>query len=179
MARLAVMNEETARALQSLAQLKSCRFKTYLAAKSLNKYLKREPKTEKVVFLNVDIVIYGTQTCRISAGRSLSSARIYLQHPSRQDNDTEYDNPHFLRLVDLFASSSLSSPSISRTLTPINDKAASDTGNAIPRKENQDKSFTAEALFQTKVAKIFGSLTRSKNLKRLEADVKITTPLLP
>lgn len=40
-----------------------------------------------------------------------------------------------------------------------------------------EKDLSANLRFQRRVAGIFNSLTRYKSLKRLEADVKITTPL--
>jgi SWI/SNF-related matrix-associated actin-dependent regulator of chromatin subfamily A3 len=121
----------------------------------------------------VDIVIYGSPEIRKGVGRLLSAARIYLQHPCHQDPNTEYDNPHFLNLTDLSTMSTLPH-STSGSQTPLD---TSETASTLFGESSEDR--TIEETLQSKLSKVFNSLTRYKTLKRLEADIKITTPLLP
>jgi len=169
---IAVMNEETSRVLRDLSSFDSCRFQVFVGDGSWT--FLRGPRKDACQdrFMPVDIVIYGSPELGKSVGRLLSSARIYLQHPCHQDPKTEYENPHFLNLMTL-STTSTSFRSGSGAQTPLKN---SETSIADSADFNEDITM-AEAL-QTKLAKVFGSLTRYKTLKRLEADIKITTPLL-
>jgi hypothetical protein len=169
----AVMNEETSRVLRDLSSFDSCRFQVFLQGGSRNLSRKTLKDADKDRFMPVDIVIYGSPEIRKSVGCLLSSARIYLQHPCHQDPKTEYDNPHFLNLTDFSTTSTLSRP-ISGAHTPLE---ISETPIASSGESSGDMRM-AEAL-QAQLAKVFSSLTRYKTLKRLAADIKITTPLLP
>ncbi|KUJ07728.1 uncharacterized protein LY89DRAFT_351881 [Mollisia scopiformis] len=172
---LAVMNEKTARVLHELSQIESCRFRVYLSADIYASIFVKDVKSEKKIVLQVDIVIYGAHTSKWSVGCLFADSKIYLQHPCYQDVDTPYDNPHVLVITDLLASSSLSSPALSRTRTPVSEfEELMMTTNT-----DTDDSIRSQDLLQRQVGKVFGSLTRFKSLKRLEADIRVTTKLLP
>jgi SWI/SNF-related matrix-associated actin-dependent regulator of chromatin subfamily A3 len=128
------------------------------------------PGKDKI--MSVDIVIYGSPEIRKTIGHLLSSARIYLQHPYHQDPNTDYDNPHFLKRTDLSIASALPTPA-SGSRAPLNDSDPP----LIPTGEPSQDLIEGKA-HQTKLDKVFSSLTRYKTLKRLKADIKITTPLL-
>ena len=172
---VAVFNEETGQALRNVKDLFSTRFQAYSTAKDWDALLAREPKHDTKTIFRVDIVIYGSEEVRETVGKRLSSARIYLQHPCFQESDTEYDNPHFLRLErvpNLIASSD----SFSDGFVPVD----------LQKQPNVAFSENASTLEQLprnqvhrKIAGVLDSLTRSKNLKRLVGDIKILTKLLP
>jgi SWI/SNF-related matrix-associated actin-dependent regulator of chromatin subfamily A3 len=169
---VAVLNEVTSKALRDLSMLESCRFQV-LVADDLRVILQGTHKNkEKDKFMHVDIVIYGLPEIGTSVGCLLSSARIYLQHPCYQDPYTKYANPHFLTLDDLFITSTHPSP-VSGRRSQRNDSWT------LTRSTGNSEDSSMREAFQTEIAKVFSSLTRYKTLKRLEADIKITTPLLP
>lgn len=172
---LAVMNEKTARVLYGLSQVESCRFRVYMSAERYASLPIKDVKIEKKIVLQVDIVIYGADTCKSSVGRLFSDSKIYLQHPCYQDPDTSYDNPHVLVITDLLAGSSLSSPALSRTRTPVNDLE----DLIMTTYTEADDSNRSQDLLHRQMGKVFGALTRFKSLKRLEADIRVTTQLLP
>jgi hypothetical protein len=168
------MNQETTKVLQALSGLDSCRFDAYLTTVARDDVLKKKAKTEKNTFLLVDIVIYGPKPIRNSIDCLMSSARIYLQHPCYREPNTEYDNPHFLNVTDLVTGSDALTSTNSRARTPL---TVSEDVRMLARESEEE--VRTQAQFQKRVATVFGSLTRFKTLKRLEADVKITTSLYP
>jgi SWI/SNF-related matrix-associated actin-dependent regulator of chromatin subfamily A3 len=170
---IAVMNEETSKILRDLSSFDSCRTQVFIGESSRISLHGARKDAGKERFMQVDIVIYGSPEIRKSVGRLLSAARIYLQHPCHQDPNTEYDNPHFLDLTDLSTTSTLTR-GISGSHTPLGASETLMTSSGEP-----GESSTMGDALQTKLARVFNSLTRYKTLKRLEADIKITTPLLP
>ena len=170
---IAVLNEETAKVLRDLSSFPSCRTQVFVGEGSRLFTQRNRKDTGKDRFMPVDIVIYGSPEIRKGVGRLLSAARIYLQHPCHQDPNTEYDNPHFLNLTDLSTMSTLPH-STSGSQTPLD---TSETASTLFGESSEDR--TIEETLQSKLSKVFNSLTRYKTLKRLEADIKITTPLLP
>ena len=172
---IAVLNQETGKVLQDLSSIKSCRFEAYLATNSTSKILlPKDAKGQKKQFLELDIVLYGSDAVRNSIGTLLSRARLYLQHPCFKDPDTEYDNPHVLDLTNLFAESGVSTPENLGAKVPTiipSDLSIHSSGD-------QD-SVSANEELRNKLSRVFNSLTRYKSLTRLEADIKVTTPLLP
>lgn len=170
----AVMNEETAKVLRILSSLENCLLKVHITTEAAAPFLKDPTRYKKNMLLPVDIVVYGPKTIRQSVDHILSSARMYLQHPCHQDSNTYYDNPHFLKATDIAAPSRVLMKSLSGIQSSPND---SEIENGSPTDIIPEKDLSANLRFQRRVAGIFKSLTRYKSLKRLEADVKITTPL--
>lgn len=170
---IAVLNEQTTKVLQNLLAIDSCRLRVYTSVESPDVPEEKKTTADRTSYLSVDIVIYGSTTVRRSIGTLLSSARIYLQHPCYQDPNTEYDNPHVLDLTKMFANSGLSTPSRSGNQTPN----AYVNAVTFSRNENVDSEDSQSKLYQ-KLSKVFGALTRPKSLKRLEADIRVTTTLL-
>jgi SWI/SNF-related matrix-associated actin-dependent regulator of chromatin subfamily A3 len=170
---IAVLNEETAKVLRDLSSFPSCRTQVFVGEGYHLVTQGNRKDTGKEKFMPVDIIIYGSPEIRKGVGRLLSAARIYLQHPCHQDPNTEYDNPHFLNLTDLSTMSTLPR-STSGNQTPLD---TSETPSTLFGESSQ--GMTIEENLQSKLSKVFNSLTRYKTLKRLEADIKITTPLLP
>ncbi|KAG4433274.1 hypothetical protein IFR05_011244 [Cadophora sp. M221] len=171
---MAVLNEETAKVLRNLSIMKSCQFKGYLSTSTGSKISpEQHGKGSSKVYILVDIVIYGSDSIRNSVGTLLSCAKTYLQHPCFQDPNTEYDNPHVLDLSRLFRSSSLSTPNSTETKPAL--VISSDVG--VPSVLLTDSDHANDQL-KSNLSRVFNSLTRFKSLKRLEADIKVTTPLL-
>jgi hypothetical protein len=172
---IAVMNAETSRVLRDLSSFGSCRFQVFVGDGSRTSLRRTGKDADQDRFMLVDIVIYGSLEIRKSVGRLLSSARIYLQHPCHQDPNTDYDNPHYLNLTDLSSTSTLFR-SVSGTHTP---SEITKTPVVSSAESSEDMTMAEADALRTKLAKVFSSLTRYKTLKRLEADINITTTLLP
>jgi SWI/SNF-related matrix-associated actin-dependent regulator of chromatin subfamily A3 len=170
---IAVLNEETSKMLRHLSNFDSCRTQAFVGEGSSLLLRGNRKDTGKDRFMPVDIVIYGSPKIRKSVGGLLSAARIYLQHPCHQDPNTVYDNPHFLNLTDLSTMSTLPR-STSGSQTPLDTSETPTTSFG-----ESSEGMTREETLQSKLSIVFNSLTRYKTLKRLEADIKITTPLLP
>lgn len=170
---VAVLNEATSKILQDILAMKNCYFKAYIAEDDWDDFGDSESKTEKNTYLSVDIVLYGPQEMRNTVGKLLSKARTYLQHPCHQESNTLYDNPHVLKLVDSLPQFQSTQPS-----TPPFTMVQSNY-DTTEIAETQIEEGSPQSQILRKVATVFESLTRSKNLSRLEADVRIKTPLLP
>lgn len=170
------MNEQAAKVLNEITQIDSCRFRVYVSTENYTSLAMRDSKSEKKIVLQVDIVIYGGEDNKLIVGQHLSNSKIYLQHPCYQDPDTRYDNPHVLAITDLLASSSLAtSTTPSTTQTPVKD-AENILWNADA---SLDDTTESQDVLERQMGKVFESLTRFKSLKRLEADIRVTTQLLP
>jgi hypothetical protein len=170
---IAVLNEETAKVLRHLSSFDSCRTQVFVGEGSRLSTQGNRKDTGKDRFIPVDIVIYGSPEIRKSVGCLLSAARIYLQHPCQQDPNTEYDNPHFFNLTNLSTMSTLPR-SMSGSQTPLDTSETPTTSFG-----ESSEGMTIEETLQSKLSKVFNSLTRYKTLQRLEADINVTTPLLP
>jgi SWI/SNF-related matrix-associated actin-dependent regulator of chromatin subfamily A3 len=168
------MNEETAKVIKILSSLDTCVLKVYVAVEAAAPFIKDPARVNRGILLPVDIVVYGQKPIRHSVGHILSSARMYLQHPCHQDPNTYYDNPHFLKAADISTSSGM----VVKALSGIHASAGdSDIEAMSPDDKIPEDDLPANVRFQRKIDGIFNSLTRYKSLKRLEADVRITTPL--
>jgi SWI/SNF-related matrix-associated actin-dependent regulator of chromatin subfamily A3 len=110
---------------------------------------------------------------RDSVGDLLSSARIYLQHPCCQVPDTDYDKPHFLKLTGLPSSNRQHVDSrLASSITLGDSHLHVEANDSIAEVSKQDE-------LRRTIGKVFESLTRSKKLNRIEADIRITRKLLP
>lgn len=170
---LAVLNDKTTAALQEFLDFPNCYFRTYISHDQWKELLQSGDKNDKVVYILVDIVLYGSYENRNAVGQKLSCARIYLQHPYHQEPNTLYDNPHVLKFDDF-------EPALrhSNTHTPLAAiRESSPIDHSIINFQSDDNSPAAQ--IRRKVATVFNSLTRSKSLKRIEADLRIRTPLKP
>jgi SWI/SNF-related matrix-associated actin-dependent regulator of chromatin subfamily A3 len=147
--------------------------KLYINAEARAPFLKGSTKNGNAL-TQVDVVVYGQKSIRLDVGQILSSARMYLQHPYHQDPNTYYDNPHVLRTTDI---TTRSHPAVK--FLPVLDMVSDDSDiEVVPSHDSTSQhDLPANERFQRRVAGVFNSLTRFKSLKRLEADIKITTPL--
>ncbi|TVY27092.1 DNA repair protein RAD5A [Lachnellula hyalina] len=170
--RFAVLNEGVAKVLRDISALSNCRFDAYLEFEEWRSLLESLCKSEKHNFFPIDIIIYGSKSIRTGIGTLLSDSKIYLQHPCYEEPDTDYDNPHFLKLDGLSSALQSSSGSlesgkqiISKDILGFNNKPVDE--------------LTTQSQLRRRMATVYDSLTRSKKLERIEADIRITTELLP
>ncbi|TVY78219.1 DNA repair protein RAD5A [Lachnellula suecica] len=159
MEKFAVLNEEVAGVLRNISLMSSCRFEPYLEAAEWETVLESLTNPEKNTYFPVDVVLYGPKAARDGVGILLSNARIYLQHPCYEEPDTEYDNPHFLKLSSL--------------------TSALEPGDTIVLGSEPVEEITTTSQLRRRMATIYDSLTRSTKLERIEADIRVTTKLLP
>lgn len=169
---IAVLNEETSKILAATNLLQSFRFQAYSETDPWDNLIANKDKIDTKTVLFVDIVLYGSEEIRDEVGSILSLSRVYLQHPCYQEPRTEYDNPHFLKFSNppTIAFPTVTIPLAAFPLTPGN---VSSLEAVSPGDQN------SRAQVRRRVAGVLDSLTRSQNLKRLEADIRIITPLLP
>lgn len=168
---VAILNDETTAALQNISKFSKCYFKTYISQDEWKDLVRCVRIKDRKLYVLVDIVFYGSHEDRNTVGQELSSNRIYLQHPYYQEADTLYDNPHVLKLDGLIPTSKLSN-----TRNPITTPSEALSFNqGFLDLEHEDNS--PDAQVRRKIATVLNSLTRSKHLKRIEADIRIRTPL--
>jgi SWI/SNF-related matrix-associated actin-dependent regulator of chromatin subfamily A3 len=170
--RLAVLNEATSKVLQEFLAIQGSYFKSYIADENMDEFLNDREKTDKKFYSVIDIVLYGPPEARDRVGKLLSIARAYLQHPCYQEANTSYDNPHILKFTTLDTT-----PQTFQTSTPPRPNALIDSEMADADEIHLEEE-SPHSRVQRKVATVFDSLTRSKNLKRIERDIRIKTPLL-
>jgi SWI/SNF-related matrix-associated actin-dependent regulator of chromatin subfamily A3 len=166
------LNEATSKVLQEFSAIQGCFFKSYIADENMDEFLNNREKTDRKFYSVIDIVLYGPSEARDRVGKLLSIARTYLQHPCYQEANTSYDNPHVLKFTNLDTT-----PRTFQTSTPPRPSTQIDS-EMVDADEIHLEEESSHSQVQRKVATVFDSLTRSKNLKRIEGDIRIKTPLL-
>jgi hypothetical protein len=170
--KLAVLNEATSKVLQAFSAIKGCYFKSYMTVENVDEFLNDREKTDKKFFSVIDVVLYGPSEARDEIEKLMSESRTYLQHPCYQEAGTSYKNPQVLEFTTFDAS-----PQQLQTATPLWTNTQLDSEMA-DMAEIQVEEEIPQSQIRHKVATVFDSLTRSKNLKRIEGDMRIKTPLL-
>ncbi|KAF5875192.1 putative snf2 family dna-dependent atpase protein [Botrytis fragariae] len=163
----AILNEKTGRVLCQMKNL-GCHFETLPSTAELN----HELAAERKMYIYVDVTVAGPKNICNAVGTLLSTAKFYLQHPetTQIEKYAEYQNPHFLTFDKAPRSMIMESE---RPLA-INSSNEYSLGVDIDAKEDN----RLQPKLHKKVTKILNSLTRGQNLKRIEANIKIITPLL-
>jgi SWI/SNF-related matrix-associated actin-dependent regulator of chromatin subfamily A3 len=80
---------------QRICQIANVRLSAYIPIADCLKCIGKANRQRDSI-MQVDINIYGPATVREQVSQSLSSDRLYLQHPKYRDPDFEYNNPHML-----------------------------------------------------------------------------------
>lgn len=160
---LAMINDRIGPALRSVWELETIEFRIHTSAGIWDSAQRERKPGKKKLYIAVSINIYGDSSIQNQVGTSLSSAQLYLQHPDFLETGCEYDNPHFVSIPGVRPSLASSSP---------DKKKSRATSKFSPEPESDQNNF------QNEIAVVFNSLTRAKCLKRLEADMRIKTPLL-
>lgn len=86
--------------LQRICQIAGVHLNAYISIADCLKCIGKAKK-ERDSIIQVDINVYGPAHLRAQVGQSLSSDRLYLQHPKYRDPDFLYKNPHMLDYQDL------------------------------------------------------------------------------
>ncbi len=99
---MAVLDETTTRALFEFEKMTGCQYDLYAKGKELLAAASEHQAGKKNIEFSVSLVLYGPQESRSEAGRLLSKARQYLQHPSYiRPGVSKYDNPHIIIFPEL------------------------------------------------------------------------------
>ncbi|APA16180.1 hypothetical protein sscle_16g109500 [Sclerotinia sclerotiorum 1980 UF-70] len=163
-ANFAVLNKKTTRVLCQMKNI-GCHFET-------NSSKLGHDSTEKRTYHYIDITVAGPKNIGDVIGTLLSAKKIYLQHPemARLEKYVQYYNPHFLSFDNVPSCNVVDS----RKLHAINFYSEYSLNT-----ESDTRSDTQlKPKLYNRVAKIFDSLTRYRNLRRVEVVVKIMTPLM-
>jgi hypothetical protein len=160
---LALINEKVGPALRSICELETIEFRGYASPSTWNSPQSNQKSSKKKIYVAIDINLYGDESIQKQVGASLSSAQLYLQHPEFLELGCKYHNPHFVFIPNVRPSLASSSP----------DKKKPRTASKFsPEPESDENDFLNE------IVVVFNSLTRSRCLKMLEADMRIKTKLL-
>ena len=162
---VAVLNEQTGQTLKTLQESCSISYKAYSSVHQWNKLSRSSKKAGKDLYVDIDINIYGFKDARTAVGQHLSSKQIYLQHPGYQDESTIYDNPHFLQI-----------PGVTPDRDTLDAKAL---GDEVVKGDGEESRTSTQIRIDETVTAVFESLTRLNCLKRVEADSRVRTTLLP
>ncbi|KAH8812889.1 SNF2 family N-terminal domain-containing protein [Xylogone sp. PMI_703] len=159
---LAMINDGAGSGIRSIWGLETIEFRIYVSNSTWNP-ADTEQKPRKKLYVAVNINIYGDSSIYDEVGRNLSSAKLYLQHPDILGTGYEYNNPHVVSI-----------PNVLPNLTNSSlEKKNSRPGSELPTEPESTLND-----FQNEIAVVFSSLTRASYLKRVEADIRIKTPLL-
>ncbi|KAF7918224.1 uncharacterized protein EAE98_009836 [Botrytis deweyae] len=163
----AILNEKTGRLLCQMKNL-GCHFETIPSTAELN----HELAAERKMYIYVDVTVAGPKNICNAVGTLLSTAKIYLQHPETMQIEkyTDYQNPHFLSF-DKAPRSMIMESEQPHTINSSNEYSLGIDMDA--REDNR-----LQPKLHKKVTKILNSLTRGQKLKRIEANIKIITPLM-
>lgn len=163
----AILNEKTSQVLCQMKNL-GCRFDTSPSMESSG-----DVSTEKQIYRYIDVIVAGPKDISDTIGTLLSTKKIFLQHPEMKQlmQYAEYENPHFLRFDNVPR----------RLIMDSEEPNAShfDEVYSLDMDWDVKHDMRFQPKLQNKVTKILNSLTRCRNLKKIEADLRIITPLLP
>ncbi|KAK3394983.1 SNF2 family N-terminal domain-containing protein [Podospora didyma] len=99
---IAVLDQATARALVDFEKLPGCQYDLFTRRKELLAAATGHQADKKNIEFAVFFVLYGPQHEQREAGRVLSKARQFLQHPSYMRHGvSKYDNPYMVSFTDL------------------------------------------------------------------------------
>ncbi|KAJ8062491.1 hypothetical protein OCU04_009021 [Sclerotinia nivalis] len=167
----AVLSHHTGRALSDIRKLGPIYFVFHLLVGDVPG-ISQTPR-EKDAYIMLDIIIFGSRDFGADISEILSSKRLYLQHPGPLKENIEYENPHFLKFEP-----SLSGVAEAAHAEFSNIDISTTPPSIAPTTIRSDDEAALQPRLQNEVKKILNSLTRSKSLKRIEADIRINTPLL-
>lgn len=118
-------------------------------------------KAKKDVYISVDINICGRRNLANEVSKNLNSSGLFLQHPDCLE-ELYYENPHSVTIPGLKPSEDAFSRLGSESSKPGDTKASEESEKVKVRNE---------------IALVFSSLSRSKDLKLVDADKRIKTAL--
>jgi hypothetical protein len=164
--KIAVLNRDTGKTLSKIASV--CTFAAYSPPEPWAAIIDQRTIIEKNTFILVDIVLYGLSTKCLEVGDILTTDKVYLQEPDYWRPELKYHNPHFLDLNEAHLEVSSAGDQSSPSLWQI------DFGF---QPEGPEESPIIETPLKQKIAAAFKNTTRAGCLKRIAADIRISTPL--
>jgi hypothetical protein len=165
---IAVLNRESSTVLSDIASF--CTFTAYSPVEPWISIADGTTMIEKETCILIDVVIYGRQEHCEEVGYILDTRKVYLQEPDYRDADLGYKNPHFMDLSTVHTGVNMDLDPLSSSLLQT------DVGVQL---QLSDEQVMTQVLLKQKFAAAFKATTRAQNLKRIAADVRVRTPLLP
>lgn len=165
---IAVLNRESSSVLSHIASF--CTFTAYSPVKPWISIVDGTTMIENDTCILIDVVVYGRQEHCEEVGCILDTKKVYLQEPDYRDAGLGYKNPHFMDLSAVH-------PGANMDLDPLSSSLLqTDVGVQL---QLSDEQVMTQALLKQKVAAAFKTMTRAQNLRRIEADIRVRTDLLP
>ncbi|CAO2649604.1 Nn.00g069890.m01.CDS01 [Neocucurbitaria sp. VM-36] len=153
---LGEVNAQLEKALMSIAEQQyrvDC--EVFASVGAIRETIDRATK-EKDAVVRMQVDIYGPRAVAQKVGKEFSQHKIYLQRPKIVRHGASYENPHILILPGF-------QPSPAAVVHQAEEK--------MP-----DKS--AAEIFKKTITNVYSSLTRGQDLRGLEGDDRLKTPLL-
>lgn len=153
---IGTVNAQLDKALKNIEEQQySLEFDVFAPIDLLKDTIGRASKGKEAI-VRVQITIYGPPSAAHGVGKELCSHKLYLQRADYVKEGTVYENPHVLKLASFQEEP--------KQITIVSE-------------EIQPEKPTAQVLKST-ITDVFSSLTRSHDLRGVEADECLTTPLL-
>ncbi|KAF1946973.1 hypothetical protein EJ02DRAFT_334582 [Clathrospora elynae] len=150
------VNAQLEKALVSITEQEyQLEFEVFAPVRAIQETLGRATKGKEAV-VRVQINIYGPPAIADSIGKELSQQKIYLQRPEYVRDGARYENPHVLTLAGFQCTNAELAMQVADTTS---EKATAKT-------------------MKSAVISVYSLLTRSQNLRGLEGDERLSTPLL-
>ena len=162
--KIAIINESTGQILKKVLELETARINAYLTVQAWSDRHSYEGTKSKKAYLLVNLNIYGSSEIRDQISKMLSLSHVYLQHPIYQDDNTSYDNPHFVEIHG-----------VSPDEDALPDQSATEV---IDASQCEPLLSSVQLRVDEAVSEVLDSLTRLKRLRQLEAPCCIKTHLL-
>lgn len=163
---VAVLNQDASKIISELAAF--CTFEAYSSRQLWTSIIDQTTKIEKKTYVLIDVILYGQPEHFQEIGEYLTSKKVYLQEPDYWQPGLRYKNPHFLDLSDV--AKAVDSTLDLSTISFLQQE----TGLQL---EPPEEFTPNRGILKQKIAAAFQNTTRAKNLNRIEADSRITTPL--
>jgi SWI/SNF-related matrix-associated actin-dependent regulator of chromatin subfamily A3 len=158
----AQVSELVSRGLVNIQQYPSVEMRAFAETKRIQRVFSHAKKPGEAT-MTVEINMYGSVTDSDVIGEELSSAKLFLQDPTRGVQDIEYCNPH---IVEFSGIEEPKPENLGRNLF-----VESSEPFKIVREERKKFDHTVSTIYQ--------SLTRSRNLEGKKGGALVLTPLLP
>ncbi|PVH69330.1 hypothetical protein DL98DRAFT_554481 [Cadophora sp. DSE1049] len=153
----ALLNSHTSTGISPLTDSTFIQLDALVSLQSIRETLGRASESSDAT-VRVEINVYGPLSHLKYVGDQLSSNKVFLQRPDRPRPGSQYQNPHLLSFADFEAPS-------------LEHNAFDDSSSVLTSNDQK--------VFQETITNVYASLTRGKNLDRMEGDRRLTARLLP
>ncbi|OQU97598.1 SNF2 family domain-containing protein isoform 2 [Cladophialophora immunda] len=157
----AQINEHVSRGLAALDDVPSAEIIAFAETSRIQRVLDRAKRPGEAT-LKVEVNLYGSVDEAGVVGDKLSTAKLFLQDPDQGMKDIEYCNPHVIQF-----------PGIEEPVPEIVE-------TAIVEESSKASQTVREGVdtFDHTISTIYHSLTRFRNLERMQGGEHLLTPLL-